>query len=452
MKATNGALGATSRPVSPEHSLRSQMTQNFTMLSPKRTAKGFMMPREGPEPGGGLMQVFDRMFVEANRHELEHEDQATMTKRRKDRPSTVPAGPGHNSSVRSLRESRRHLQSAEASTGSLGDTSPSSHSGFLDARARAKLSPEERRGAEIAAKWKKVEDVRDRDAIIIRDKVERRKDERDARLKRLLTTVTGTGIAYDTAMELRHYDAESERKNRNRYLEWDEKIFKPAASKAYDHMNVKRETQQWIAGRKSVAFQLPSEPFRLPVDVSQDPSRKHLYEDVKEKAFHEAAEALLGRSHSEPDIRYNIIALQERGGVKSVMPKALSRPVLDPNSWSQKEIQGSVFGRFSQACEAGKDGRRLRRGGPNVFVPKESDGVMTAGTKISRVHGFRDVGVLRDDCAWRGESFDYNNGVGASSGAPAQDHYTYDHGREVADLEFPLGKRIVEGVDRKSVV
>ena len=35
--------------------------------------------------------------------------------------------------------------------------------------------------------------------------------------------------------------------------------------------------------------------------------------------------------------------------------------------------------------------------------------------------------------------------TGMSSGAPAQDHYTFQNSKEITDLEFPLGKKAHSG-------
>lgn len=443
---------ATLRPLSPEghgDSLGSSMVHNYSLLSPdKRTAKPFAIPRFGPVLGGGQMTCYDQKFLqELAQQNSEIEEAPQRQRRTRIRPSTVPSPETGNMK---RRDSRRQLHSAgdfsSASLG-LGDTSPrlsTQGQSSFDGKSHGRLSPEERKAAEIGIKWKKVNDVRSRDSIKIRDKVERRKDARDARLQRLLHEVTGRGLAYDTAMELRKFDADQESKIYEHYLEWDDKVFKPAASKCFNQMNHHRPSQQMLSGRKNVGFTLPEEPFRMHVNVSQDPCKKHLLQDAQEKAFHKAAESLLGRSQSAPDFSANIDQLHERGGVVACMPRALSRPVLEPNNWSQVEIQGSAFGRFAQNCEAGEDARRFRKGGPNAFLGSvgENDGAAMAGTKFSRTRGHRDIGILRGDLANRGESADYNNGIGASSGAPAQDHYTYEKGFAITDLEFPLGKRV----------
>lgn len=83
---------------------------------------------------------------------------------------------------------------------------------------------------------------------------------------------------------------------------------------------------------------------------------------------------------------------------------------------------------------------RARRGGCGVHLPDESDGHWVAGTRRSRV-GHRDMGILKGNVGSRGESSEFKTQQGASCGAPAQDHYSYEKSKEVTDMEFPPGKK-----------
>ena len=75
------------------------------------------------------------------------------------------------------------------------------------------------------------------------------------------------------------------------------------------------------------------------------------------------------------------------------------------------------------------------------------DGVATAGKRTVRVGpravAHSDPGLLDGhDRGSRGEAAQHWTRQGASSGAPAQDHYTYEVGARVTDMEFPLGKKL----------
>ena len=72
--------------------------------------------------------------------------------------------------------------------------------------------------------------------------------------------------------------------------------------------------------------------------------------------------------------------------------------------WGQQQLQGTLFGRFAQAgvegagwpgsaavkrqaCEEGPNFTRARRGGTNVFVPDETDGIEAVGSSETRAGG-----------------------------------------------------------------
>ena len=73
--------------------------------------------------------------------------------------------------------------------------------------------------------------------------------------------------------------------------------------------------------------------------------------------------------------------------------------------WGQQQLQGTLFGRFAQAgvegagwpgsvpvqcqaCEEGPNFTRARRGGTNVFVPDETDGIEAVGSsEMTRARG-----------------------------------------------------------------
>jgi hypothetical protein len=44
---------------------------------------------------------------------------------------------------------------------------------------------------------------------------------------------------------------------------------------------------------------------------------------------------------------------------------------------------------------------------------------------------------------------DEDGSAGVSSGAPAQDHFTFQNTKEITDLEFPLGKKVRQAASRE---
>lgn len=92
--------------------------------------------------------------------------------------------------------------------------------------------------------------------------------------------------------------------------------------------------------------------------------------------------------------------------------------------------------------ENGPEFRRCRRGGTDAHIPDPSDGVLAAGTLKSKVHGLGDVGILRGTHNVQGEASLHKNLLGRSCGAPNQDHYAYETGAYVTDLEFPTRMKV----------
>jgi hypothetical protein len=106
------------------------------------------------------------------------------------------------------------------------------------------------------------------------------------------------------------------------------------------------------------------------------------------------------------------------------------------------KLQDTMYGHFAQICEQGPGFKRLIRSGHNVFIPDEGDGIHAAGKLHTRWGGFNDVGILKGEENSRGESSRYKDDLGASHGAPTQDHFTYDTSNFATNMEFPLGKKV----------
>jgi len=302
-------------------------------------------------------------------------------------------------------------------------------------RDKPRLTPEERKRAEIMSKLNKVESQRQRDLKEMAEVVEKRHERRHDRFNRILENVTGRdNLAYRTAMALRERQDHEDKRRRELHQNWDEQVFQPIATQAYEHMNpTNRAVKQMLQGSKSVGFILPDSKKTLVANVDGDPNRKPVIELAKENAFHQAANAVLGRSSSAP-------SLQVMAG--QVVPRARSRPTMEPELWSQGRLQGTLFGHFAQIAEQGANFKRSRRGGTGVHIHDESDGVEALGKRNTRSFGRNDLGILKGDTAAQGECSAHRTHWGAAQGAPAQDHFTYEQGVRVTDIEFPLGKRM----------
>lgn len=428
MESADWAANTTDAPASPSRkqekaSTKAKADMSFTKL-----------PREGPQPGKGRMKIFDRNMW------AEFQDLQPPIGGPDDPPAGLnssqrrPSNAGDHVDGKSENRSKsRH--SHGSSKRSRSEESPRDAFDMQEKKDKPRLTPEERKRAEIMSKLSKVEAQRQRDLKDMLEVVERRHERREDRFKRLVENVTGRdNLAYRTAMALRERQDHEDKRRRELHANWDEQVHQPIALQAYEHMNPpNRVIKQTLVGSKSVGFLLPTDKKVLRANVEADPNRKPVIELAKESMFHQAASAVLGQSHSMHDLR-NI------GG--SNAPGARSRPSLEPSLWSQERLQGTLFGHFAQIAEQGANFKRSRRGGTNIHIPPEDDGVEAVGKRSTRAFGKNDLGILKGDTAAQGESSTHKMEWGAASGAPVQDHFTYETGVRVTDIEFPLGKKM----------
>lgn len=295
--------------------------------------------------------------------------------------------------------------------------------------------------AAVVKRQRQVDALREDDQRRIQSKVEERKQWRDDRFSRLLCGIRdGTSQVAEVMLDMPRREIEDETHRSGISSDWHENVFHLMECQLYDYMNPPyRNEQHHLAGSKSVGFLKPSWQFRLHPDA--DPLKKQLTEHLEEEAFDREAKAFLGQglaaSRSSPDLRRATSA-------PSACPWARSRPVLEPTEWDGARLQTLPCGRYVAEPGALPLGRRT------ACAPPEKDGVVAAGRRSIRAgpravaHG--DGGLLRRDggpARWgRGEAAQQRSAMGASSGAPAQDHYTYERGSRVTDMEFPLGKRL----------
>lgn len=407
-------------------------TKGKTSMKPSVDMSHTKLPREGPAPGRGRMYVFDRTVW------AEFQDLQPSVGGPDDPP--VGLNPGHRrpsgaGSQIDGKSPKKDKTGAGSSKRSRSEESPRSALDMKEKKDKPRLTPEERKRAEIMSKLSKVEAQRQRDLKDMVEVVEKRHDRRRDRFKRLLESVTGRdNLAYRTAMALRERQDHEDKRRRELHTNWDEQVYQPIALQAYEHMNPpNRAIKQMLHGSKSVGFILPETKKTLIANVDGDPNRKPVIEMAKENAFHQAASAVLGKSSSAPDM--HMLA-------GHVVPRARSRPTMEPSLWSQERLQGTMFGHFAQIAEQGFDFKRSRRGGTDVHIPDESDGVDAVGKRNTRAFGRNDLGILKGDTAAQGQSSNHKQTWGPSHGAPTQDHFTYETGTHVTDIEFPLGKRM----------
>lgn len=371
------------------------------------------------------MQVADRTLLEAMTREPEsHESNESETTVGLTAPPPITFGRG-----------RRQVRSG------LGPELEWSPQSSIIVNQKTCLSAQEQHMATIIAKHEKLEEKRERDRRAVLERVEFNKEQREDRFKRLLDEVMGRdSLTSLLAWEIRRREAHQEKRQKELHAAWEEKVFNPLQTQAHEKLNPQdRALLQRLAGTKSVSFEMPGDVFRLRASPHEDPVRKVLVETAKENAFHQAASAVLGQSHSAPDLR----SLQSAPGQKpTLIPKPVSRPVLEPVEWGQVAIKGTIHGHTAQVTRNGTGLRRTVKGGKDAHLPDESDGVVPAGTRKGPNGAINDKGILKGDAASRGSASEHKNPFGSSCAAPGQDHYMFEIGSHVTNMEYPHGKRL----------
>eukprot|EP00928_Gymnodinium_smaydae_P047294 TRINITY_DN31556_c0_g1_i1.p1 TRINITY_DN31556_c0_g1~~TRINITY_DN31556_c0_g1_i1.p1 ORF type:complete len:532 (-),score=74.61 TRINITY_DN31556_c0_g1_i1:100-1530(-) len=428
-----------------------------SIRSPTPGAHGNRLPREGHKGGGSLVTpnpgLLETVVFEVELH-ADHDPfppglGATQGAGSRSASRSHSRGAGARTrGTRSTGEQGRHT-SANSGTSAAGkgtsqpDSAASSvaHPNDGEAQGPKKIGQEERKRAEIFSKWQKIEVLRSQDQKGILERVERGRDRREERFDRLLEAVTGRdNLAYKTALALRERENHEEKRRQELHDAWESKVYQPITVQASKHMNPPdRERSQRETGSKSVDFRLPSDTRRIVVNVLDDPVRGPMVDHARENCFHHVANQVMGNSQSAPTLRDHFSPPQAPG---SIVSRARTRPVLEPSNWSLPQLKSTMFGDFAGKCEYGPGFRRALRGGTDVHIPDSSDCVLAAGSTHSRAYGTGDVGILRGDTAAQGESFNFKTAQGASSAAPAQDHFGFARGAHITDMEFPLGKRI----------
>eukprot|EP00747_Dinoflagellata_sp_TGD_P167283 gnl/TRDRNA2_/TRDRNA2_191395_c0_seq1.p1 gnl/TRDRNA2_/TRDRNA2_191395_c0~~gnl/TRDRNA2_/TRDRNA2_191395_c0_seq1.p1 ORF type:complete len:498 (-),score=79.28 gnl/TRDRNA2_/TRDRNA2_191395_c0_seq1:59-1504(-) len=452
---------------------------NLSAFSPRTTVPGVRLPREGPSPGGGRVRVLDRqVFEKTVQADAENDDgnrPAGLKKlrlRRNSNAKSIGASGSESARTRSGGKMRRtashsnftdRASTAPGGSASSGDGPESSRCGDFDIAKDDKflrpgrLSQKERKRAEIFAKWQKFDQQRQNDQQEIQERVEKLKGMRDDRFKRVLNEVTGRGnLAFQTAMAIREYDAHEERRLRDQYNTWDEKVFQPMATQIFEHLNPEdRELKQAVLGTKSVAFTLPDKKFKVRVKDCDDPAKQQIMTWAYEANLDRELTSVFTRSRSAPEFTGPLAMRRAAGTACSVgknaaksWPTATSRPTLEPMLYDPVPLRGLPYGKFAQDAEYGPGFKRSMRGGYGVHLHDESDGVPAFGKHTVRdpinpvavIHN--NCGVLVGDIAMQGESQAFKTPHGTSSIAPNQDHYNYETGVCVTAMEFPLGKKM----------
>lgn len=316
----------------------------------------------------------------------------------------------------------------------------------------------------------KMQDARAKDQRLIKEKVERDKEFRERRFERLLRSVTGEDmyIRSDVTELLRINDAERRKKSADAYQEWNSRVYDPIQRQLDRILNpVNRALVQSLSGVKNVDFTLPEvDPIIRSNNFRNNPTYSQLNQYHQELSFRRKMDQLQSISASvscpskrrraqsvdldqlKDNIDYDSFDVNELSAhVTNLLTEetcrdpriARSKPVLEPEQWSQLKLQATPYGHFAQVCAEGPGAKTSVKMGNHA--PPEFDGIQAAGKRKTRWLR-NDLGILKGEIANRGETIQFKHNLGGSSGAPGQDHFTYVQTQKVTDAEFPLGKRM----------
>lgn len=344
-------------------------------------------------------------------------------------------------------------------------------------------NPKDVKMASNKVKMADAEERRKEDQKDIREQVGKLKQMREQRFERMSDSIMDNAkLVMEAAGVLRSKESDDLRRKSSLHNTWSSDIYQPIADQLHSHLNpFNRTMRQDLRGVKSVDFR-PKRDFTVTYNfTTKDPMKRNLYNAAEEDFFHRTARTVLGKnahSRSCPDFNrtapsWSSMASQwspvQGTGTSSSgsnlrpselpsnltesasdlfspnqvkIPRGRCKPTIEPDSTGQMALQDTLYGHFAQICEEGPGFKRLVRGGDNVFIPDEKDGISTAGKIRTLWHGFNDVGILKGEECSRGESSRYKTKAGSSSGAPSQDHFSFDTSTFATTVEFPLGKKM----------
>lgn len=383
-------------------------------------------------------------------------------------PGTSPRGKSWQGRVRTwnpdaLRKITAHLAAHDPSLSDLEDdvsekqshksSNPKKRS-VLHSVSPRELSPYRH---ESKIRLKQLKEMQEMDGRMIHERCAREARQREEKFEKMLD-------------EIQMQD--ENRVNAGRMLEIDEEKNLEQKKRLYDswnkEVNGRMQYFLWRGLNPSMAHAQDEEEdqegqvdeqsnLQREVKAGDDPLKKALTDASNEDAFRRTADSIIYgiKKHDERNQRQgNNSRMQEGPSLKELdtlwNKRETTRPVLAPPNWGQLSYSSTSYGFFasSRVDERGTffTQRRMTQRGNAKHLPQDTDGIMSGGTIKTRTSGFNDYGILTGEWGRRGQSSLLKQPHGPSNGAPNQDHYTYESGHHVADLEFPLGKRIMKNM------
>jgi len=283
-----------------------------------------------------------------------------------------------------------------------------------------------RRRQQLEDKHRAMLSAREVDRQYLQERCVKESQERNARFECMLEQVADPeGLRAEAGETVRAHEEERWRAKMEMHARWE--------------TEVAQRVQTQLMAIKTGSPRAGPEGFRSQLWASDDPLKSDLRAMQGEASFHRLATSIL----QSPRLgTYLVKSPRLYGGNStgsSIIPNAHQRTHVE--CWGAKHV-ASNYERFDRACaaeDAGQGFHTLKRQGPGVHRVDESDGVATAGKARTRV-GVLGQGLLDDyHLAREGEAARHKTQLGASSGAPLQDHYSFDGGIAILEAESPSG-------------
>lgn len=283
---------------------------------------------------------------------------------------------------------------------------------------------------------------REEDEKNVRERAERLAQLREQKFVEMMDHIRGTdSVRVEAAQIIRQQEMEEDKKRRDFYARWDSEVCQ----------RVELQMQRFMQRKMPAPPGAPA--YREELLSSDDPVKKCLQDQKAEEDFRRFADLVIQGTPPELDpAAAKRMTLKERvrhreATEEAVRNRSTSRPMLPTEQWGQQELFASPYGYFAQRCQA-YDGRHdfhsSKRMGTDCHRPDESDGVPAAGKTRTKTRTYLErnqIGILAGNIAKEGESARHKQPHGPGSGAPCQDHFSYEQNQHIVENEFPVGKR-----------
>lgn len=309
-------------------------------------------------------------------------------------------------------------------------------------------------------RMKQIHEMRDGDERMIADKCARERFERELKIEKMVDDLQVEDEQRRWAGRL--LDGEDEKNNEAKkklYDDWNQNVNGRITYQLFRSSNPNLAFLDDYEQEKKVRdYGGEKSDLRRNIRVGDDPLKKALISQDQEDKFRRTADSIIFGSKPPGDRPQSPVSARGHGfGMSSKEGPTLqeldklwdsrdtSRTVLEPKTWGQLHYQSTSYGFFASSRRNDNGTfftqRRMSQAGVDKHLP-HIDGADPGGTLKTRLSDINDLGILTGTWGKEGQTSLHKQPHGPSSGAPGQDHHTFERGLFVTDQEFPLGRRM----------